>query len=455
MDASGKPATVREAEARKGPVSLAAYLVLLRENHNFRFLWLAQMVSEIGDWLYTVAIYSLLLELTGSAKSVAAAVVLQVLPQFFIAPLAGVINDRLSRKRVMILADLARAVIVLGMLVVSVWHTTWLVYVLLVLESFMWGFFEPGRSAVIPNITRDRQETLVANALSSTTWSFNLAVGSFIGGLMAVVFGRETVFVVNSCTFLVSALFLRRMSFVEPHLDHAAPFRARDLADFSPVIEGFRYVASDVRLLATLLVKAGLGILGAHWVVLPIFGERIFPVDLGVLDANRAAMLGMSLLMGSRGIGALLGPLIGGRWAGTRQKRLRTGIVAGFLLLAAGYTFLGAAPTVVWAILAVILAHAGGSIVWVFSTTLLHYQAEDRFRGRVFSADFAFLVVTMATVSWASGTAVDFGVSVRLICYVTGAFALAPAALWTWLALPLWRKRKPAAPGTQDTDPAS
>ena len=98
-----------------GPVSLTAYLRLLRSNRNIRLLWFAQMVSEIGDWLYSVAIYSLLLDMTGSAKAVAMAVVLQVLPQFFIAPLAGVVNDRLSRKKVMIFADLARAVIVLGM----------------------------------------------------------------------------------------------------------------------------------------------------------------------------------------------------------------------------------------------------------------------------------------------------------------------------------------------------
>ena len=425
----------------RGPVSLSAYWKIIRGNRNFRLLWLAQMVSEIGDWLYSVAIYSLLLELTGSAKAVALAVVLQVLPQFFIAPLAGVMNDRLSRRKVMIFADLGRAAVVLGMLAANAAGIVWFIYVLLVLQSFMWGFFEPGRSAVIPNITRDRNETLVANALASTTWSFNLAVGSFICGLVAVFWGRNTVFVLNSCTFLLSAFFLRRMRFTEPHVADSKPLHPRDLADFSPVIEGLRYVAGDVRLLATLLVKAGLGFLGAHWVILPIFGERIFPVELGGLDPARASMLGMSLLMGSRGIGALLGPLIGGRWAGSRQRRLRAGIISGFLCVTLGYIFLGVAPALVWAILAVILAHAGSSIVWVFSTTLLHYQTEDRFRGRVFSADFAFLVVTMAIVSYVSGSAVDLGVSVRTISLVTGALAVVPALLWAWLALPLWSAR--------------
>ena len=83
-------------------ISFSSYLRLLRQNRNFRRLWTAQIVSEIGDWFYTLAIYSLLLQLTGRAGSVALALVLQVLPQTFIGPLSGVVNDRIRRKHVMI-----------------------------------------------------------------------------------------------------------------------------------------------------------------------------------------------------------------------------------------------------------------------------------------------------------------------------------------------------------------
>ena len=105
-------------ELEISPVSLRSYLRLLGDNRNFRRLWGAQIVSEIGDWFYTLAIYNLLLQLTGRAGSVALALVLQVLPQTFIGPTAGVVNDRLRRKHVMIAADLGRFVIVLCMLLV-------------------------------------------------------------------------------------------------------------------------------------------------------------------------------------------------------------------------------------------------------------------------------------------------------------------------------------------------
>ena len=414
----------------RSPVSLSAYWRLVRDNRNFRLLWLAQMVSELGDWLYSVAIFSLLLELTGKASSVALAVVLQTLPQLFVAPAAGVVNDRMSRKRVLILADLARAAIVLAMLVVQRRELVGLIYVLLFAETTMWAFFEPARSAVIPNIAREG-EVLVANSVSSTTWSVNLAIGFAIGGVVAVAFGRNTVFVVNALSFLVSASLIRSMRFAEPHVAGAAPLKARDLADFSPVAEGLRYVAQNWRLLATLLVKAGLGVAGTNWVILPILGERVFPVFAKGLDAKRAGMLGMSLLMGARGVGALLGPLVATSWAGREDSRLRSGILYGFLASAAGSIWV--------ALAAIVLSNAGGSVVWVFSTTLLQGQTEDRFRGRVFSTDYACMVVTMSLATYLAGALIDHGLSARTLALVTGAVSLGPALAWAW-ALRRWTR---------------
>ena len=106
-------------------ISLASYVVLLRHNRNFRRLWMAQIVSEVGDWFYTLSIYTLL-DFPGS---VALALVLQVLPQTFVGPTAGVVNDRLRRKHVMIAADLVRFAVVLAMLFVRSASMVWLVSV--------------------------------------------------------------------------------------------------------------------------------------------------------------------------------------------------------------------------------------------------------------------------------------------------------------------------------------
>lgn len=411
------------------PISLTSYCRLVRTNRNFRLLWLAQIVSELGDWFYTVAIYSLLLEYTGSARAVALAFVLQVLPQFFIAPTAGVLHDRMSRKKVMIFADWCRAVIVLGMILVRTPEAVPFLYLLLFLETIMWALFEPGRSAVIPNIASG-DDVAVANALSSTTWSFNLAVGSAVGGLVASAVGRDAVFVINAVSFVVSAMLIARMKFHEPHVENRPPFRGRELADFTPIVEGVRYVRTDRRLLVTMFVKAGLGLMGANWVLVTVMGERVFPVHLGSLDARRAGMLGMSILMASRGIGALLGPLIGSYWSGANPWRLRVGILIGFLAGSAGYLLLSTAQTLEMACAALVVSHMGGSIIWVFSTTLLQQMTDDRFRGRVFSAEYAFAMLTMSTVNYAAGSLMDGGMAPATVAALSGLIVLLPATAW-------------------------
>ena len=408
------------------------YFSLVRANRNYRLLWIAQTVSEMGDWFYSLAVYNLLLELThNKAQSVGLAVVLQVLPHTLTAPATGVINDRVNRKAIMISADVARFFIVLGMLAVRTPSMVWLVYVLLLLETVGAAFFEPARSAVIPNIVAE-EEVLTANTLSSITWSFCLAAGASLGGVVAVLLGRDAVFLLNAFSFLGSAWLIARMRFREPHAECLPPLRRRDLVDFTPVLEGARYIRSDARRFATVFVKGGIGLVGANNVVLPILGQRVFQNSFHGLDPARGAVLAMSLLMGARGAGSLLGPLIGGKWAGDQHSRLRSGILAGFLLAAAGYLLLGLSGSLALAVLTVVLAHAGSSTNWVFSSTLLQLSTADRFRGRVFAADFGLCMLTISASSYAAGVAIDLGVPVRWLAMIIGGVMVVPAVGWAW-----------------------
>lgn len=410
-------------------VSFRSYLRLLGGNGNFRRLWGAQVVSEIGDWFYTLAIYNLLLQLTGRASSVALALILQVLPQTLIGPTAGVVNDRVRRRQVMIAADLGRMVIVFCMLFVRSKEMVWLVYPLLVAETLLAAFFEPARSSVIPNIVA-REDVVLANTLSSTTWSINLMLGATTGGIIAALLGRDAVFILNALSFLVSALLILRMHFTEPHAEGAHPMRLRELVDFSPVLDGIRYVRSQIRLRSTIFVKAGNLVIGPGWVLFTVMGQNEFAVRWHGLDPARGAFLGMSLLLGARGLGALLGPLLIAPWAGHWIRRLEVAIFWGYLGAAAGYMLLRVAGHLWQASLCVMLAHFGSSIVWVFSTTLLQLQSEDKFRGRVFSADLGLCMFTIAAGAYLAGRFVDMGFAARNVASVAGMLMLIPASLW-------------------------
>jgi predicted MFS family arabinose efflux permease len=410
-------------------ISLASYARLVRSNRNFRHLWLAQIVSEIGDWFYTLSIYTLLLQLTGHASSVALALVLQVLPQTFIGPAAGVVNDRLRRKHVMITADLVRVVVVMAMLLVRSRATVWLIYPLLLAETIMAAFFEPARNSVIPNIA-DKDEVLIANTLSSATWSVNLLIGASVGGLVAAFFGRDAVFVLNALSFLASAAFISGMRFAEPHAQLAGPLRGHDLVDFSPVLEGIHYIRNHRTILPTVFAKAGELMIGPSWVIFTVLGVHEFAVHWHNIEPGRGAMLGMSILLGGRGIGALFGPMISARWAGRSDHRLQLGILLGYLTIAVGYATLGKCSVVWLASLCALVAHAGGSTVWVFSTTLLQLHSEDRFRGRVFAADLAFSMFTIAAGAYVCGRLLDSGIPARTLATWTGIVMVVPATLW-------------------------
>ena len=423
-----------EPEPEHGTVtiSLGSYARLIRRNRNFRRLWIAQIVSEIGDWFYTLSIYTLLLQLTGHAASVALALVLQVIPQTFAGPTAGVVNDRLKRKHVMIFADLVRFVVVLMMLFVRSKSMVWLIYPLLLAETTMAAFFEPARSAVIPNIAEE-SEVLVANTLSSATWSVNLMVGAAVGGVVAAFLGRNAAFVLNALSFLVSAILIGGMHFREPHAEAASPLRPRDLVDFSPVWEGITYIRSHPTLIPAVFAKAGELMVGPSWVIFTVLGAHEFAVHGRGIDPAGGAMLGMSILLGGRGLGALVGPLVSARWAGHNDHRLRLGILFGYITIAFGYGLIGVSRNVWMASAFAALAHAGGSTVWVFSTTLLQLRTEDRFRGRVFSADLGLGSFTFATTAYLCGRFLDLGIPARTMATGTGFFMLIPAALLAWV----------------------
>src|SRR2546421_9744341 len=197
------------------PVRSVGYLELLRGNRSFRMLWLGQVVSQMGDWFDTIAVYTIALTLTGSTRSVALIMVARFLPSVVMGPLSGVVADRFSRRTIMIASDIVRAVVVLGFLFVRRPDQMWLVYVLTVLQLAFSTFFEPAKTAAIPSIVSDR-ELVPANAIASVTWSVMLTLGAALGGFVAAAFGNNPAFILGLLTFVASAMLISPLRFPKP-----------------------------------------------------------------------------------------------------------------------------------------------------------------------------------------------------------------------------------------------
>ncbi|MCA1577705.1 MAG: MFS transporter [Acidobacteria bacterium] len=399
------------------------YIDLLRRNRAFRQLWLGQVVSQLGDWFNTIALYTIILNLTGSGRDVGLLLVARFLPSFLFGPLSGVVADRFSRQRIMIISDLLRAVVVLGFLFVRRADQLWIVYVLTVLQLGLSTFFEPAKTAAIPSIVEDR-ELVAANAISSVTWSVMLTLGAAIGGLITGWFGTDVAFILDAATYLLSAALIARIRVQKRPKREGPKLTFGRALGITQTLEGIRYVKDRPRVLALLLVKPAWGIGGGILTLLAVFGERIFPV-------GKSAATGIGVLFAARGIGTAVGPIVARRIAGEGEKRMQTSIGISFIIAGVFYAAFGSATSFILALVVLGIAHCGGSILWVFSTVILQRAVEDNFRGRVFAAELALLTLTMAASNYATGELLDrFQVSPRVVTIGIGIFFLMPGVAW-------------------------
>ena len=399
------------------------YIELIRGNRRFRYLWLGQVVSQMGDWFDTIALYTIILNLTGSGRNVGLLMVARFVPSFVFGPLAGVVADRFSRRTIMIVSDLLRAVVVLGFLFVRRADQLWIIYVITVLQLAFSTFFEPARTAAIPSIVSDRQ-LVPANAISSVTWSAMLTLGAATGGVVTGLFGTNVAFVLDSVSFLASAAFIAGIRFPKRVPRVKTKLTIGKALGITDTIEGARYVKHRPRVLALLLVKPAWGLGGGILTLLAVFGEKVFPV-------GRSAATGIGVLFAARGIGTAVGPIVARRIVGEGRARMQTSIGIAFLIGGLFYVAFGSAASFIFALIVLGIAHTGGSILWVFSTVLLQRGVEDQFRGRVFAAELALLTLTMATSNYLTGELLDrFKLSPQLLTIGIGTFFLIPGILW-------------------------
>lgn len=399
------------------------YIDLLRRNRAFRQLWLGQVVSQMGDWFDTIALYTIILNLTGSGRDVGLLLVARFLPSFLFGPLSGVVADRFSRQRIMIVTDILRALVVLGFLFVRTPDQLWIVYVLTVFQLGLSTFFEPAKTAAIPSIVEDR-ELVAANAISSVTWSVMLTLGAAIGGLITGWFGTDAAFILDAASYLLSAALIASIRVQKRRKRERQKLTVGRALGITETIEGIRYVKDRPRVLALLLVKPAWGVGGGILTLLAVFGERIFPV-------GKSAATGIGVLFAARGIGTAVGPIVARRMAGEVDKRMQAWIGIAFIIAGVFYAAFGTATSFVFALIVLGVAHCGGSILWVFSTVLLQRGVDDKFRGRVFAAELALLTLTMAASNYTTGELLDrFQISPRLVTIGIGIFFLMPGLAW-------------------------
>jgi len=442
------------------------YLALLRHNRDFRYLWLGSVISQLGDWFNVIAAAELITRLTDSGLALSALFIARFLPLFLVSPIAGVLADRFDRKSILILSDVLRGLTVLGFLLVRDAADLPLFYLLTIIQFALSALFTPARGALLANVVRSN-DLVAANALDSLTWSTMLALGAFLGGVVAALFGAETAFVVDALSFGLSALVIGRIhvSVRSSALQRAAGEEERAKAlDYEPTqgavrssalqraseeeerakaldyepgrfafLDGFRYLLHEPFILGVALAKAGGSLVWGAINVLEIqYANHLFPLAgaerFGISDPGTATL---GLIYVVSGLGTGLGPLLMRRRLGDAPRRLVLGTTLGFAAMTLGTAALAVVGGLGTLLLATLLRTLGTGTLWVFSAALLQTLVPDRFRGRVFAFEFAALTLTQSIYTLSAGVLQDrAGLNAASVMAVQAAVSVAVTLLW-------------------------
>jgi MFS family permease len=403
-------------------------------------MWSGQVVSEVGDHYNNVAVFALALSNTGSGLVVAGILISRAICAVLAGPIAGVLLDRMDRKRIMIISDLLRASIAMAFIFGIPQGRTWLLYVLSGALMFASPFFSSGRAAILPTIAT-KHELHSANSLTQLTQWTTLTLGSFLGGTSVTQFGYKLAFVFNAFSFLFSAWCISQLHVVNG-------FRA-DRSDVSgdtvvrpwhEYTEGLRYMKSSPLILGIGLVAVGWATGGgAAQILFSVFGEVVF----------HRGPSGIGVIWGCAGIGLIIGALFAHRIGKTISfDNYKRSVSICYVIHGGSYVLFSQAKTFGWALFFIGLSRAAVAVSSVLNVTQQLRHVSDEFRGRVFATIESWNWMTMMLSMAIAGLA-STHVSPRVIGAWAGVFSSSTAVFWAWAN---WRGRLPE-PALSGVDP--
>lgn len=353
-------------------------------NTEFRKLWIGQVISNVGDNFTAIAQLVLVNQITGSTLALAAMAIALTLPKLLFGVVAGVFVDRLDRRKLMLLVDVLRALIVLPMALVHSPDQIWIFYVCGFITSAVATLFDPAKNALLPTLVAE-QDLMRANAFSQGTMMVAMLIGPLLAGFILEATTPSVAFVVDGISFAISALFIARL--VAPHTVRAGQGKATPRAVLAEATEGLRALLGTRAVLAVALVFAVvmLGV-GAINVLSIAYLARNFGVGAG----------GFGMLQTAQGIGMIAGSVVAGQWLATaRPARVISGgvIIVGLCLI--GLAFAPIYPVVL--ALGLVIGSAIAPVEAVAST-LQQTSVPDAQRGRV-SAGMQTVIVTANLIS--------------------------------------------------------
>lgn len=399
---------------------LRPYLTLIKENHDFRHLWLSQSVSNFGDWFGLLALYAIIGKYSDSEFLLGLIIVVKMLSLAFFSPFAGYLADRFNRRNLMIWCDLLRGVAVLGIILVQSAPMLWLAYVLTAVQMVLSAVFEPAKTSSIPNVTSEENLTN-ANIISTASWSIIFTTGMAIGGFATEWLGTDSVLILDAFTYIISAWFVYRAAIPQKRLSKEEMYRTRN--PLKGIKEGVSYLWNNQHIMRPSLAKGISNVsLGGLVYLLIIVSEEVLMMG----------SIGLGLLYAARGVGTGIGPIIGRRLFGDEKDWVK---LMGFAITFCGlmYMVVGIVNSITLMLIFVLLAHSAAGTNWVTSTVLLQKRTQDTFRGRIFSTEWLLFTIGSSISTVIASLILEMEImTVKPLIMIYGGFMVLGGIIWNF-----------------------
>jgi MFS family permease len=332
---------------------------------DFRFFWFSLFVSNVGTWMQMTATNWLLYELTNSPFQLGLNGIFRAVPAIFLGLISGTFADRYDRKRLLLLTQVALALLTLGLAILdnSGRIQAWQIYAFTFISAAVGSFDGPARQALFPSLV-PRSVLPNAVALNSVLWKGAALLGPSLGGIAISLLGTSGAFYANAASFLAVVVALLMMRSYTP----PAETRHNFLGEMK---DGFTYMYSKPIILGVLVMEAVSSVFGLDNAMLTIFASDVF----------RVGAHGFGFLQSSRGLGAVIGS---GLFIGMGQQPAQGKIlIIAAILYGVGFAAFGVAPSFGWAVLLLAMVGATDAIWSAARGTILQLTTPERFRGRI------------------------------------------------------------------------
>ena len=377
------------------------YWELITTNSKFRRLWSASVISMLGEWFNTIALFLLIFQYTNNEFLLGILFTVRMLCFALLQPISGLLADRMNRKHIMVWSNIFQIFLALVFLAVDGPEDIPWMLGLSGIMMLLHGAYVTAERAALPNIV-SKENLATANALDAASWSTALCMGAMLGGIVVEFYGTDAAFIIDAFTFLLGAILLAPLT-IPQSFEEKTPGPIFSTA-FSNIRNGWRRIAKEARLLRIVFAKASWNIAGGGL-------AGVFIVVAGSNVDGFGVALGFGLFFFARGIGTGTGPILARKFLTDQEKWPRLigilVIISGFFYFFVGYT-LGIS---VWlTVFLVMLAHSASGANWVLSTILTQMWVEDEIRGRVFSIDMLIMSLAFSLSSACAGYLLEYEV---------------------------------------------